>query len=224
MIQISFDPSNYEANPLFRKKSRHVLAIDKCNNVFIKKVSEVSPARLNFLQSFYKKLPSQQNSCFPSVSCNFRGNNLTLRISPIGTELMPTSVGELKIAIKTIIIAVRLLHQAGYAHQDIRWANVLRRSPDPTSSHYQEWMLIDFESVCSLSDSSRRDDFYQCGLLLLFYMEWVLKDSYLDRLNYILFTHDPSRLEEDKLPVVDYDGEEMQSDLLQFEGNSQENL
>ncbi|KAL0035686.1 hypothetical protein WJX79_008706 [Trebouxia sp. C0005] len=53
----------------------------------------------------------------------------------------PQNSGELKKSIRCILHALKVLHQAGYAHTDLRWESIVVQ-------HAEQWVLIDLEFAC----------------------------------------------------------------------------
>ena len=44
---------------------------------------------------------------------------------------------------RCILQALKVLHQAGYAHTDVQWENIILQ-------HADKWVLIDLEFACEL--------------------------------------------------------------------------
>ncbi|KAL0050597.1 hypothetical protein WJX82_002995 [Trebouxia sp. C0006] len=55
----------------------------------------------------------------------------------------PRSFRDLKNSIRCILHALEVLHQAGFAHTDLRWENIIQ--------HAGQWVLIDLEFACVLN-------------------------------------------------------------------------
>jgi hypothetical protein len=60
-----------------------------------------------------------------------------LVIRPVCLQVLPTSVDELRAAIRCVVTALGALHARGFVHRDVRWPNVLRDR--------DLWLLSDFE-------------------------------------------------------------------------------
>ncbi|KAL0043914.1 hypothetical protein WJX82_004607 [Trebouxia sp. C0006] len=58
--------------------------------------------------------------------------------------LLPQSLQALKNSIRCILHALEVLHQAGFAHTDLRWENIILQ-------HAGQWVLIDLEFACVLN-------------------------------------------------------------------------
>jgi hypothetical protein len=69
---------------------------------------------------------------------------MRIRLVPVGVERKPDSVDELITAIKHICECLLSLHQLGFYHCDVRWANIIE--------FFGSWYLIDSEYAC------RRDE------------------------------------------------------------------
>ncbi|KAL3132969.1 hypothetical protein ABBQ38_006880 [Trebouxia sp. C0009 RCD-2024] len=85
----------------------------------------------------------------PHASQN--GKEYIVDLEPVGQPVLskhfdqrPQSSGELKKSIRCILHALKVLHQAGYAHTDLRWENIILQ-------HAGQWVLIDLEFACVLN-------------------------------------------------------------------------
>jgi serine/threonine protein kinase len=65
----------------------------------------------------------------------------TLRMVPIGSQVLPSDVAELKKAILCVLNCLHCLHtqSPAYNHRDVRWPNILKGADG--------WFLIDFETA-----------------------------------------------------------------------------
>jgi hypothetical protein len=68
---------------------------------------------------------------------DFEGGMCLLEIRPVCVEVKPSSIVELRCAIRCVLTALAGLHKRGFVHRDVRWPNVLRDG--------KEWKLADFE-------------------------------------------------------------------------------
>ncbi|KAL0043922.1 hypothetical protein WJX82_005225 [Trebouxia sp. C0006] len=83
-----------------------------------------------------------------------RGSSVAYRfrhLEPVGQPVLskyfdhrPRSSRELKNSIRCILHALVVLHQAGFAHTDLRWENIILQ-------HACQWVLIDLEFACVLN-------------------------------------------------------------------------
>jgi len=84
-----------------------------------------------------------------------------LKLSPCGIQRIPQTKKEFLFAFKSILQALEGVHKLGYAHLDVRWANVL-------SVTDEDWRLIDFENSQRDIDSSLKSkDMQMLGEMML---------------------------------------------------------
>ncbi|KAL0018074.1 hypothetical protein WJX77_001729 [Trebouxia sp. C0004] len=92
--------------------------------------------------------------CYACAGSQFqmshRNYHLQQDLEPVGQPVVskhfdqrPQSSGELKKSIRCILHALEVLHQAGFAHTDLRWENIILQ-------HAGQWVLIDLEFACEL--------------------------------------------------------------------------
>jgi serine/threonine protein kinase len=60
-----------------------------------------------------------------------------LQIRPVCLEQLPSTLEELRAALRCVLTALGALHQRGLVHRDVRWPNLLK--------HEDRWLLADFE-------------------------------------------------------------------------------
>lgn len=70
-----------------------------------------------------------------------------LTLGPLGLSVEPTTPFQLRQAVKCVAVALFGMHECGYVHTDIRWANVVLLENN-------DWMLIDCYDVCKLDDEN----------------------------------------------------------------------
>ncbi|DBA92345.1 TPA: hypothetical protein ACH3X1_003074 [Trebouxia sp. C0004] len=85
----------------------------------------------------------------PHASQN--GQEYVVDLEPVGRPVLskysdhrPRCSRELKHSIRCILHALEVLHQAGFAHTDLRWENIILL-------HACQWVLIDLEFACVLN-------------------------------------------------------------------------
>jgi len=61
-------------------------------------------------------------------------------LSPVGYSQLPETEDDLKNALRCLLRALHFIHQYGFVHRDICWANIVK-----TPSDSGEWVLIDLE-------------------------------------------------------------------------------
>jgi serine/threonine protein kinase len=62
---------------------------------------------------------------------------------------IPENEDKLRVAIRDVLNIVKILHENGTVHRDIRWENVIRITNDG-------WILIDFEEAAPIGRGNRR--------------------------------------------------------------------
>jgi len=65
-------------------------------------------------------------------------SHVILELTPIGYTPIIECLGDLKKAIRDILLGLEFLHNHGFVHRDVRWANVIR-------DEVGTFRLIDFE-------------------------------------------------------------------------------
>jgi hypothetical protein len=106
----------------------------------------------------------------------------TFQLEPYGVRRQPNSIEELRRALRHVLKCIRDLHEAGYAHCDIRWPNIIKSGG--------AWYVIDCTESIALAAKekyrlavsrcinnknvfdtdlpwSTRHDYYQFGRLIL---------------------------------------------------------
>jgi hypothetical protein len=71
--------------------------------------------------------------------------SLMLYLQPLGREIMPRNVLELKAALKNVLTVLQWLHSRGLVHRDIRWPNVLFGD--------MGWFVIDYERAATVDSA-----------------------------------------------------------------------
>jgi hypothetical protein len=69
-----------------------------------------------------------------------------LVLGPLGLAVLPTTDTQFRQAVKCVATALFGIHEHGYVHTDVRWANIVLLDND-------DWMLIDCYEVCKLTDA-----------------------------------------------------------------------
>jgi hypothetical protein len=139
------------------------------DDVVVKRVcvsTEDWDQRFEFLQTLYDILHKNSVPCVskcPDIrKCTKRKRDkqfIELFILPLGCQVLPQSVEQLLTALKCVLRALVGLHQHKYAHQDIRWANLLYVSDN-------NWILIDFENAAYGNDVLYQQDMRMIGKLI----------------------------------------------------------
>ena len=101
------------------------------------------------LQELYRATKTSQHLIRSEEGPHIR-NRYTVILSPFGDQLWSgsvftgiTSLSQLQAAIRCVLLALKDLHTAGFAHTDIRWPNVIKCSADA-------FCLIDLETAVKL--------------------------------------------------------------------------
>ena len=68
---------------------------------------------------------------------SIRNGIIRLEIRPVCLEQLPSTVEELRTALRCVLTALCALHARGFVHRDVRWPNVLKSE--------EQWLLADFE-------------------------------------------------------------------------------
>lgn len=98
-------------------------------------VHGVTVSQLKEVYGLVNSLPHAVH-CEPGIKdCKGR---ITLQLSPIGLECVPSTQEELRRAIKAVLSCMAALHAQGWVHRDVRWPNVLR---DSSGAYF----IIDFD-------------------------------------------------------------------------------
>ena len=105
--------------------------------------------KLAELQELYKATKNSQHLIQSEEGPHIR-TRYTIILSPFGEQLQRgsvftkiTSLAQFQAAIRCIMLALKDLHAAGFAHTDIRWPNVIKCSDT-------EFRLIDLETAVKL--------------------------------------------------------------------------
>ena len=102
------------------------------------------------LQKMYKATRHSQHLIRSEEGLHICTARYTVVLSPFGDQLLSgsvstriTSLAQLQAAIRCILLALKDLHAASFAHTDIRWPNVIKCSDDA-------FCLIDLETAVKL--------------------------------------------------------------------------
>eukprot|EP00298_Acanthocystis_sp_HF-20_P015991 c21344_g1_i1.p1 GENE.c21344_g1_i1~~c21344_g1_i1.p1 ORF type:complete len:395 (+),score=23.92 c21344_g1_i1:150-1334(+) len=76
-----------------------------------------------------------------------QNTSLVVNLEPIGLEMIPKTVDEVKDAIWCVLQGLKVWHFLGWCHGDIRWANIVRLAERTENGIIclDNWMLIDFD-------------------------------------------------------------------------------
>jgi len=165
------------SHPLYQPiRSSDGCTIEIRENVVVKRFSVsnmVYDKRFEFLKGLYVALSQNSVSCVPKVKDIRKtrdqtefGRIIELTILTHGCKIMPKNLDELLIALKCVLSALDGVHTLKYAHQDIRWPNILY-----VSDSY--WILIDFENACFGKNALYERDIRSVGQLI---NEWIDKN------------------------------------------------
>ncbi|KAL0018299.1 hypothetical protein WJX77_001386, partial [Trebouxia sp. C0004] len=88
--------------------------------------------------------------CYACAGSQFQMKQYVVDLEPVGqpvhskySDHKPCHVHQLKDSIRCILRALVVLHQAGFAHTDLRWENIILQRAGI-------WVLIDLEFACVL--------------------------------------------------------------------------
>ena len=90
------------------------------------------------LKKIYSKTKYVHNLIHARGEPKFEHNRYKVELEPVGLPVKPKTEGELKVAIKCILLGLKEIHKLEIVHRDIRWENVIQISGT-------DWRLIDFE-------------------------------------------------------------------------------
>ena len=113
--------------------------------------------QLSELEKMYKATAASKHLIRSKGGPHIRRTKYTVNLYPFGEQLWPdnipariTSLAQLQAAIRCILLALKDLHAANFAHTDIRWPNVIKCSNNA-------FCLIDLETAvelgCTWSDA-----------------------------------------------------------------------
>jgi len=116
----------------------------------IKKVhiDDREPAYKSFFEEFYSKIFPQLGE-YRLLLSKFYKKWIHLEFAPVGYKTIPENENELKKAIQNVLNVVKILHENGIVHRDIRWENVIKLTNGG-------WILIDFEEAAPIGRGDRR--------------------------------------------------------------------
>jgi serine/threonine protein kinase len=99
-------------------------------------VKRCRPAPLMVYEAL--KLPSPL-PCAVTITMGRSAKNgmVRLEIRPVCLEQLPSTVEELRAALRCVLTALGAFHARGFVHRDVRWPNVLKSE--------EQWLLADFE-------------------------------------------------------------------------------
>ena len=165
--------------------------------IVIKRYKQLDPQEFSWLYTLYTTLASPSAAGAVgrirymewAMSCVKKSRkSLGLKLMPLGVgadRRPPRDLVELRAALRCILTCLQDLHQAGWAHLDVRWSNVVFIAPN-------HWVVIDAEFArpfnnpipvdlkCKDPDAVSADeatDCYLVGLMMQEYPALIAVDS-----------------------------------------------
>ncbi len=75
-------------------------------------------------------------------------DKVTVDLVPLGYHHVPKNEEEFRQAMRCVLMGLKELHSVRWVHLDVRWANVLRKSPSG------DWFLVDFDRAQQIGDAN----------------------------------------------------------------------
>ena len=69
--------------------------------------------------------------------CRRKSSCIDLRLEPVGARVRITGTSQLRSLVSCLLTTLKVIHEYGFVHRDIRLDNVVRATND--------WLLIDWE-------------------------------------------------------------------------------